>query len=71
MTPPDVFLHRQRYDAPRAPLDHQQATCRAIFDNSQQSALWLAEITDGTQLQYRTEEIPHWFFEAHVDEVEP
>ncbi len=42
-----------------------------VFDNSQQSALWLAEITDGTQLEYRTEEIPDWFFEAYVDEVEP
>lgn len=35
------------------------------------AALWLAEITDGTQLHYRTEEIPDWFFEAYVDEVEP
>lgn len=41
-----------------------------VFDNSGQSAVWLAEITDGVQLEYRNEEIPDWFFEAYVDEVE-
>ncbi|MFK0310981.1 zeta toxin family protein [Pseudomonas sp. NPDC090233] len=42
-----------------------------VFDNSGKSAVWLAEITEGTQLEYRTEEIPDWFFDAYVDEVEP
>lgn len=41
-----------------------------IFDNSGDSAVLLAEITDGTQLEYRTEEIPNWFFEAYVDKVD-
>lgn len=41
-----------------------------VFDNSGQSAVWLAEITDGVQLEYRNEDIPDWFFEAYVDEVE-
>lgn len=31
----------------------------------------LVRVSAGTQLQYRTEEIPDWFFEAYVDEVEP
>lgn len=42
-----------------------------VFDNSGENAVWLAEITEGTQLEYRTEEIPDWFFEAYIDEVEP
>lgn len=42
-----------------------------IFDNSGERALWLAEISNGTQLEYRHEEIPDWFFDAYVDEVEP
>lgn len=42
-----------------------------VFDNSGKSAVWLAEITEGTELEYRTEDIPDWFFESYVDEVEP
>jgi predicted ABC-type ATPase len=41
-----------------------------IFDNSGDRAVLLAEVTDGTQLEYRTEEIPDWFFEAYVDKVD-
>lgn len=41
-----------------------------VFDNSGSSAVWLAEITDGTQLEYRHEDIPDWFFDAYVDEVQ-
>ncbi|MFJ4345699.1 zeta toxin family protein [Pseudomonas sp. NPDC089401] len=41
-----------------------------VFDNSGERAVWLAEITDGAALDYRTEEIPDWFFDAYVDEAE-
>lgn len=41
-----------------------------IFDNSGASSVELAEITDGTKLEYRTDEIPDWFFEAYVDKVD-
>lgn len=40
-----------------------------IFDNSADESVWLAEITDGTSLEYRTEEIPEWFFTAYVERV--
>lgn len=40
-----------------------------IFDNSGTSAVVLAEVTGGTQLQYRTEDIPDWFFQSYVDPV--
>lgn len=42
-----------------------------IFDNSADESVWLAEITDGTSLEYRTDEVPDWFFEAYVDQVTP
>jgi len=40
-----------------------------IFDNSGDVAVLLAEITDGTQLEYKAGEIPDWFFTAYVDKV--
>ena len=40
-----------------------------IFDNSGESSIWLAEITDGTSLVYKTEDQPDWFMEAYVDKV--
>jgi predicted ABC-type ATPase len=40
-----------------------------IFDNSGDSSVLLAEITGGTQLEYRTEDISDWFFESYVDKV--
>jgi len=40
-----------------------------IFDNSGESSVWLAEITDGTSLEYKTEDQPDWFMEAYVDKV--
>lgn len=41
-----------------------------IFDNSGASSVELAEITDGTKLEYRTDEVPDWFFDAYVDKVD-
>lgn len=36
-----------------------------IFDNSSQNRIWLAEVTDGTELEFKTDLVPHWF-EAYV-----
>jgi predicted ABC-type ATPase len=41
-----------------------------VFDNSGHSSVLLAEVTGGTQLEYRTEDIPDWFFESYVDKVD-
>ncbi len=40
-----------------------------IFDNSGDSAVLLAEVTDGVQLEYRTEDVSSWFFESYVEKV--
>lgn len=32
-----------------------------IFDNSSQNRIWLAEVTDGTELEFKTDLVPHWF----------
>lgn len=40
-----------------------------IFDNSGDVSVLLAEITDGTQLEFKTEEVPEWLFTAYVDKV--
>ena len=32
-----------------------------IFDNSTQGRLWLAEVTDGEHLEFKTDKIPAWF----------
>ncbi|QVM89591.1 zeta toxin family protein [Pseudomonas entomophila] len=66
-------LVRSRYDRSLDLLpDAIAASHRAyVFDNSGQCAVWLAEITAGTQLEFRNEEVPDWFFESYVDQVEP
>ncbi|MDV9033630.1 hypothetical protein Q7C30_016185 [Pseudomonas sp. RAC1] len=40
-----------------------------IFDNSGEHSVWLAEITDGTSLEYKVEDQPDWFMQAYVDKV--
>lgn len=40
-----------------------------IFDNSGADLLLLAEVTDGTDLEFKVEEIPDWFMGAYVDKV--
>ncbi|MGP0172609.1 zeta toxin family protein [Pseudomonas sp. NCHU5208] len=40
-----------------------------IFDNSGEGSVLLAEITDGNALEFKTEDIPDWFFAAYVDKM--
>ncbi|GLO56451.1 hypothetical protein PPUJ20066_24870 [Pseudomonas putida] len=51
-------------------IDYRNVEVDYIFDNSDRAALWLAEITEGIRLEYRTEDIPDWFFESYVDQME-
>jgi predicted ABC-type ATPase len=46
------------------------ATNRAyIFDNTGDESIFLAEITDGTALEFHQDEMPDWFLDAYVSKV--
>jgi len=40
-----------------------------IFDNSSHESTWLAEVTNGEDLELRTEQIPNWFKTAIWDKL--
>lgn len=40
-----------------------------IFDNSSQDRIWLAEVTDGAELEFKTDLVPHWFEEYVLDRL--
>lgn len=40
-----------------------------IFDNSGADLVLLAEVTDGTNLEFKVEEVPDWFMNAYVGKV--
>lgn len=61
---------RSRYERSLELLPEAIGCCNRafIFDNSKDSVL-LAEVIDGTVLDFRTEDVPEWFFRAYVDRV--
>jgi predicted ABC-type ATPase len=67
----DVDKIIERYGKTHALLPQAiAASNRAyIFDNSGEESTWLAEITDGASLEYKTPDIPEWFFAAYIDKV--
>jgi predicted ABC-type ATPase len=65
---PAIKVHERYYKSLQLLPEAIATSDRAyIFDNSEDHALLLAEITDGISLEFCTEEIPDWFFEAYVD----
>ncbi|TAE31670.1 MAG: hypothetical protein EAZ91_07415 [Cytophagales bacterium] len=51
-------------------LDAVRLTSRAyIFDNSGETNLWIAEITDGTDIELKTDFVPQWFTRAVLDKI--
>ena len=44
-----------------------------IFDNSGEGTdrTWLAEITDGRELELKTDRVPSWFKRAVLDKIQP
>ena len=41
-----------------------------IFDNSGADRVWIAEVTDGTEIEMKTNEMPAWFKTALWDKFE-
>ena len=51
-------------------LDAINSSNRAyLFDNSGTEHVWVAEITDGIELDVKTDEVPHWFKSAIWDKL--
>ncbi|SOD80289.1 zeta toxin family protein [Spirosoma fluviale] len=42
-----------------------------LFDNSGQSRSWIAEVTNGTDIDLKTEYVPTWFLEYVLNKVRP
>jgi len=42
-----------------------------IFDNSGSERVWVAEVTDGVEIEMKTDEMPAWFKTALWDKFEP
>ena len=43
---------------------------RYIFDNSGREQVWIAEVTDGSDLEMQTDEMPAWFKTALWDKFD-
>ncbi len=67
--PKDKIIQRYSRCLDLLPSAIAAANRAYIFDNSGPDLVLLAEITDGTALQFRTEEMPDWFMAAYVDKV--
>jgi hypothetical protein len=42
-----------------------------VFDNSGNERVWIAEITDGCELEIKTDLMPYWFKTALLDKLAP
>lgn len=38
-----------------------------VFDNSGEERVWVAEVTDGNELEMKTDLMPYWFKTALID----
>ena len=55
-------------------MDANRHTNRAyIFDNSgdNQAHTWLAEITEGMELEMKSDRVPAWFKRSVLDKIQP
>lgn len=42
-----------------------------LFDNSRRTTLWIAEITNGEDVEIKHTDLPHWFEKAFLDKINP
>lgn len=67
---PDQKVTERYYRSLDLLLDAVRLTSRAyIFDNSGETKVWIAEITDGTDIELKTDLIPQWFTRAVLDKI--
>jgi predicted ABC-type ATPase len=67
---PDQKVIERYYRSLDLLLDAVRLTNRAyIFDNSGETKVWIAEITDGIDIELKTDLIPQWFTRAVLDKI--
>ncbi|MET3604620.1 putative ABC-type ATPase [Sphaerotilus sulfidivorans] len=49
------------------PAAVEQSSRAYVFDNSNHARTWIAEITDGDDMELQTDQMPHWFRTALWD----
>ena len=69
--PRDKIIHRYYRSLDLLP-DAVFCSDRAyVFDNSGNERVWIAEITDGCELEIKTDLMPYWFKTALLDKLAP
>lgn len=67
---PDGKVIERYYRSLDLLLDAVRLTNRAyIFDNSGETKAWIAEITDGVDIELKTDLIPQWFISAVLNKL--
>jgi len=67
--PQDKIISRYQRSLEQLPQAIKASNRAYIFDNSGNAAVWLCEVTDGQQIDYKQDLVPDWFFRYVVEKV--
>jgi len=67
--PQDKIISRYQRSLEQLPQAIKASNRAYIFDNSGSAAVWLCEVTDGQQIDYKQDLVPDWFFRYVVEKV--
>jgi predicted ABC-type ATPase len=70
MVPEDKIISRYQRSLELLPEAVNYANRTYIFDNSGHGHVWVAEVTDGEELEMKTEQMPNWFKTALWDKFD-
>lgn len=66
--PEDKIVSRYHRSLELLPSAIEQSSRAYVFDNSNHERLWIAEITDGDDMELQTDRMPNWFRTALWDQ---
>lgn len=66
--PEDKIISRYHRSLELLPAAVEQSSRAYVFDNSTHERTWVAEITDGDDMELQTDQMPHWFRAALWDQ---
>lgn len=66
--PEDKIISRYHRSLELLPAAVEQSSRAYVFDNSTHERTWIAEITDGNDMELQTDQMPHWFRSALWDQ---